>query len=121
RPDEFARPAGCVLFADCKSDAAEFTAPHAPTNHDPSTRALCPARSTSTASTVFPFGSVIRRRALALVHHVTFGRSIAWRMQQTSASLLAWTLQGNELQVLQSTHPPASPGRTSPSGSGDGC
>ena len=36
------------------------------------------------------------------------------------ASLFAWTLHGNELQVLQRTHPSGSPGLRRPSGSGAG-
>ena len=52
---------------------------------------------------------------------VTVGRCSIGRMQQTSASLFAWTLHGNELHVLQSMQPSCSPGRSTPSGSGDGC
>ena len=48
-------------------------------------------------------------------------RAVAGRTQQTSASLFILSRQGNELQVLQSTQPPAAPGSISPSGSGEGC
>ena len=58
--------------------------------------------------------------ACALVHSVTLGRCSAGRTQQTSASLFACSLHANELQVLQRMQPSSSPGRSSPSGSGDG-
>ena len=86
-----------------------------------STRIVSPSRSTSTASIFAPRPSVTRRRAYERVQSVTFGCSAAWRTQQTSASLFAATLHGNELQVLQRMQPSVSPGRSSPSGSGDGC
>ena len=79
---------------------------------EPSRRSI----STSTASTVLPSGLVSSRRAYALVHKSTFGRSMAGRTQQTSASLFACTLHANELHVLQRTQP-----SRMPSGSGDGC
>ena len=69
-----------------------------------------PSRSISTASIRLPDGSVISRRARALVHSVTFGRASAGVTQQMSASLFACSLHGNELHVLQRTQPPGSPG-----------
>src|SRR5207253_10463836 len=70
----------------------------------------------STASTRLPVRSVISFRAVALVHSVTFGCEVAGFTPHTSASLFAWILQGNELQVLQKTQ-----FSRRPSGSGDGC
>ena len=56
-----------------------------------------------------------------MVRSVTFGYAAAGRTAITSASLLAWIRQTNELQVLQRRQPPGSPGFNNPSGSGDGC
>src|SRR6266545_7798459 len=119
-PDEFASPRGCLSFFDRSSSAAEFTAPHETTTSEASTRTISPARSTSTACTVRPHGSVNSLFAFAFVHRVTLGRLMAGRTQQTSASLFACTLQTNELHVLQRMHPSSSPTRIRPSGSGDG-
>jgi hypothetical protein len=72
-----------------RSSAAEFTAPQDTTTSGVAARMISPFRSISTACTFRPRASVISRRAHALVHRVTFGRSIAGRTAQTSASLLA--------------------------------
>src|SRR5688572_19603860 len=120
-PDEFARPSGCTVFAERRNSAAELTAPHDTTNSDAPILPVSPFRSTSTATTFRPEAQVIRRRAQAFVHNVTFGRRIAGRMQQTSASLFACSLHTNELHVLHRMHPSSSPTLMSPSGSGDGC
>ncbi len=53
---------------------------------------------------------------MALVHSDTFGLCMAGRTAQTSASLFAWILHGNELQVLQKMQL-----ARSPRGSGEGC
>jgi hypothetical protein len=109
------------LFADRSSSAAELTAPHATTTTGASTRIVSPFRSTSTAATLRTQPLVSNRRTKVRVQSVTVGCMVAWRRQQTSASLFAPTLHGNELQVLHNMQPSASPGRSSPSGSGDGC
>src|SRR5688572_11596373 len=101
RPDELARPSGCVLDAERNSNAAEFTAPHETITSGAETVSVLPARSISTASIVLPLGSVMSLRAVALIHSVTFGVCVAGRTPQTSASLFACILQGNELHVLQ--------------------
>ena len=85
------------------------------------TRMVSPFRSTSTASTFLPDGSVTSRSASALVHISTLGLASAGSMPHTSASLLAWIRHGKELHVRQSTQPPGSPGRIKPSGRCDGC
>ena len=65
---------------------------------------------------LFPGALVIKRRARACVHSVTFGCAVAGRTPQMSASLFASILQGNELHVSQRMHVSCRP-----SGSGDGC
>ena len=57
-----------------------------------------------------PAASVIRRRAQRVgPQRRRSAAASAGRTQQTSASLFAWILHGNELQVLQRTQPPARP------------
>ena len=109
-PDEFPRPYGCLEFADRSSSAAEFTAPHATMMRGASTRHAVPLRMTSTASARRPDASVNTRSAFALVQRVTWPEPASGPRQHVSASLLAPSWQGNELQVLHRMHPPGAPG-----------
>src|SRR5262245_32176988 len=103
RPDELASPLGWASLAERSSKAAELAAPQDAMTIVAPTRTIWPSRSISTASTRLPEASVRRRRANAPVHSFTVGFPTADRTHNTSASLLACTRHGNELQVLHRT------------------
>src|SRR5687767_13936743 len=100
RSDELASPFRCLPFADRRSKAAEFAAPHETMTSGASTQWTLRRYSTSTPSTRFPSRLVRSRRASALVQSVTLGCASAWVTAQDSASLFAPILHGKEFQVL---------------------
>ena len=73
-PEEFARPSGCAAFAERSSSAAELTAPHDTTNSDAADAERLAVPLDFDGDHLRPEAPVIRRRAQAFVHSVTFGR-----------------------------------------------
>ena len=101
--EPFARPFGCLSFAEASSSLAVFAAPQASTTTSPANRSVSPSRSTTTPVTAVPASFVSSRTAFAFVSSVTFGCSSAGRTPSTSASDFACTAQGKPSQFWQRT------------------